>query len=123
MMEVWLVFKKYSPADRYEGEPLAIFSSEKRAREYVEWKGMYSKSVIQKFILDEEVDKVPPQEGVGMTVKELILELETFDPTLPVAREAMEGEGSGVRIITWIEKTHGATGPWGRDEKDVVLLN
>lgn len=58
-----------------------------------------------------------------MTVKELIEELQKFNPNLPVARDAMEGEGSGVRIIHSMDAATKPTGPFDRDIIDVVLIS
>lgn len=58
-----------------------------------------------------------------MTVREMIKVLQGFDPGLPVARDAGEGEGSGVRIIEYLQVLTEATQAWGREEKEVVLIS
>lgn len=58
-----------------------------------------------------------------MTVKELMEELKEFNPNLPVARDAMEGEGSGVRIIHCVDVVTEPTEPWDHGIMDVVLIS
>ncbi len=57
-----------------------------------------------------------------MTVRELIEDLKAYDPNLPVARDACEGEGSGVRIVESVNRIRQATAPWDRDVMTVVLI-
>lgn len=57
-----------------------------------------------------------------MTVRELIETLREFSPDLPVARDAGEGEGSGVRIIYDVMAYKEATEAWDRNVMNVVLI-